>query len=66
MSKQQFDFKSFKKDARSRLKKGDSLLGKEGVLPPLLREFLEEALEGELEAHIEETAAPNRKNVSIR
>ena len=62
MSKQQFDFEAFKKDARSRLKKGDSLLGKEGVLTPLLKEFLEEALEGELEAHIEETDSPNRKN----
>jgi putative transposase len=37
-------------------------LGKEGVLTPLLKEFLEGALEGELEAHIEESEEANRKN----
>jgi len=37
-------------------------LGKEGVLTPLLKEFLEGALEGELEAHIEEGEEANRKN----
>jgi putative transposase len=52
MNNQSFDFDAFKKSASSRLKQGDSLLGKEGVLTPLLKEFLEEALFGELEAHI--------------
>lgn len=56
-----FDFEAFKKDAAQRLKAGDSLLGKEGVLTPLLKDFLEEALSGELDAHIEEQK-PNRKN----
>lgn len=37
-------------------------MGKEGVLTPLLKEFLEGALEGELEAHIEEGEEANRKN----
>ena len=37
-------------------------MGKEGVLTPLLKEFLEGALEGELEAHIEESEEANRKN----
>jgi putative transposase len=62
MEKKQFDFESFKKEAAQRLKKGDSLLGKEGVLTPLLKEFLEESLDGELEAHIDEGTDPNRKN----
>jgi transposase-like protein len=62
MTKQKFDFEVFKKEAAERLKKGDSLLGKEGVLTPLLKEFLEESLDGELEAHIEENPEPNRKN----
>ncbi|MES1221432.1 MAG: IS256 family transposase [Bacteroidota bacterium] len=44
------------------MKNGDTLLGKEGVLTPLLKEFLEGALEGELEAHIEENEDANRKN----
>lgn len=38
------------------------MLGKEGVFTPLLKQFLEEAMNGELEAHIEEEEAPNRKN----
>lgn len=38
------------------------MLGKDGVFTPLLKEFLEEAMNGELEAHIEEQEEPNRKN----
>jgi putative transposase len=62
MEKQSFDFESFKKQAAARLKNGETLLGKDGVFTPLLKEFLEEALEGELEAHIEQQEDPNRKN----
>jgi len=61
MEKGKFDYESFKKSATQRLKQGDSLLGKEGVFTPLLKEFLEEALSGELDAHLEEEV-PNRKN----
>lgn len=61
-SKPSFDFEAFKKQAASRLKKGETLLGKDGVFTPLIKEFLEEAMEGELEAHIEVSDAPNRKN----
>jgi transposase-like protein len=60
--KQAFDFEAFKKQAATRLKNGETLLGKEGVFTPLLKEFLEEALDGELETHIEEQEEPNRKN----
>ena len=60
--KQSFDFEAFKKQAASRIKKGETLLGKDGVFTPLLKEFLEEAMNGELEAHIEEQEEPNRKN----
>jgi len=62
MEKQGFDFEAFKKEAASRLKKGETLLGKDGVFTPLLKEFLEEVMDGELEAHIEEDETPNRKN----
>jgi putative transposase len=62
MEKKNFDFETFKKDAANRLKNGDTLLGKEGVLTPLLKEFLEEAMEGELDAHLDEDEKPNRKN----
>lgn len=61
MRKDKFDFETFKKTAAHRLKQGDSLLGREGVLTPLLKDFLEEALSGELEAHLEDEK-PNRKN----
>ncbi|WOK04584.1 IS256 family transposase [Imperialibacter roseus] len=61
MEKGKFDYESFKKSATQRLKQGDSLLGKEGVFTPLLKEFLEEALSGELDAHLDEEV-PNRKN----
>lgn len=60
--KSTFDFEAFKKQAASRLKKGESLLGKDGVFTPLIKTFLEEAMDGELEAHIEADEAPNRKN----
>lgn len=42
-----------------RLKAGKGFLGCEGVFPPLIKSFLEEALEGELEAHIVEKDLPN-------
>lgn len=66
MEKKPFDYEAFKKEARSRLKNGQTLLGKEGVFTPLLKEFLEEAMEGELEAHIEEDEEPNRKTERVK
>lgn len=64
--KQSFDFEAFKKQAAERIKKGDTLLGKEGVLTPLLKEFLEASLEGEIESHLEENEQSNRKNGKSR
>lgn len=43
-SKPSLDFEAFKKQAATRLKKGETLLGKDGVFTPLIKEFLEEAL----------------------
>jgi putative transposase len=62
MEKKKFDYEAFKKEAAERLKNGGSVLGRDGVFTPLFKEFLEEALDGELEAHIEEDPVPNRKN----
>lgn len=64
--KQSFDFEAFKKQAAERIKKGDTLLGKEGVLTPLLKEFLEASLEGEIESHLEENEQSNRRNGKSR
>jgi putative transposase len=36
-----FDFKQFKQEAISKLKLGESLTGKDGILTPLLKEILE-------------------------
>jgi len=57
-----FDFEAFKKEAMERLKAGKGLLGTEGAFTPLIKTFLEEALEGELETHIDTDDLPNRKN----
>lgn len=66
MDKTTFDFESFKKQAADRLKAGDWFFGRDGVLTPLLKEFVEEALDGELDAHLElesdAPARPNRRN----
>lgn len=43
MERENFDFESFKKQAAAKLKAGGSLLGREGVLTPLLKEFLEQS-----------------------
>ena len=61
-NKPAFYFEAFKKQAAARLKKGATLLGNEGVFTPLIKEFLEEALDGELEAHIGSQEESNRKN----
>lgn len=62
--KEQFDFDKFEGEAIERLKKGEALLGKEGIMTPLLKRFLEKALEGEMEAHLDskERKEGNRRN----
>lgn len=59
-----FDFDSFSQEAIQRLKQGEELTGKEGILTPLIKKILEQALEAELSQHFKdaETAAPNRRN----
>jgi transposase-like protein len=66
MEEKGFDFEGFKKGAMERLKAGKGLLGAEGALTPLVKEFLEEALAGELEGHLAEKEEGNRKNGSNR
>ena len=58
MEKDKFNFEAFKEDAKA----GQGLLGAEGAFTALMKNFLEEILEGELEAHISESEHPNRKN----
>jgi len=59
-----FNFEAFSQQAIERLKQGEELTGKEGILTPLIKKILEQALEAELAQHLgdAEPAAPNRRN----
>ena len=60
--KEKFDYNKFKEEARKQLLEGGSLLGSEGAFTSLLKDFLEESLDGELDAHLEEESSKNRRN----
>ena len=64
--KKTLDCEKFKQSFVSRFKESKQLLGKDGALTPLIKEFLEEALVGELGAHIESGEEPNGKTESFR
>jgi putative transposase len=60
-----FNYSDFKAEAIEKIKLGQPLTGKGGILTPLLKELLESALEGELDAHLlenRETGVSNRRN----
>ena len=60
-----FNYSQFKAEAIEKIKAGQPLTGKGGILTPLLKELLESALEGELDAHLlenREAGISNRRN----
>ena len=57
-----FDFAAFEQQAMQQLKEGKPLKGKDGVLAPLIKRLVEAGLEGELDAHLSEDTAKNRRN----
>ncbi|GAB3283527.1 IS256 family transposase [Larkinella harenae] len=62
---EQFDFERFKAQAIDGLYAGKSLMGENGVFAPLLKHFLETALQGEMDLHLQEgqaTGLANRRN----
>jgi transposase-like protein len=64
-----FNFNDFKSTAIDKLKSGQSLTGKDGILTPLIKEILEAALDGEIESHLsncEEQNQPNRRNGTMK
>jgi putative transposase len=64
-----FDFSQFQKEAIEKLKSGQSLTGKDGILTPLIKEILEAALEGEMDSHLSECKTqdqPNRRNGKLK
>jgi transposase-like protein len=65
MDNKEFDFEAFKKQAIEGMYAGKPLNGEKGIFAPLLKHFLEAALEGELQSHLQEEKASglaNRKN----
>ncbi|MCZ8023294.1 MAG: IS256 family transposase [Microcystis sp. LE19-251.1A] len=62
--KEQFNLEEIKKKALEQFRSGKSLYGKDGAFGPMLKSFLEAAIEGELDAHLdyEERKGGNRKN----
>jgi putative transposase len=61
---EQFDLEEIKKKALEQFRSGKSLYGKDGAFAPMLKSFLEAALEGELDSHldVDERKEGNRKN----
>lgn len=61
----EFDFNEFQKEAIGKLKTGQSLTGKDGILTPLIKQLIEASLEGELDVHLnecKEEGLANRRN----
>lgn len=62
--KESFDYEALKKKTLEQFRSGKDLFSKGGAFAPLLKEFLEAALQGELEEHLEgeDEEQQNRKN----
>jgi len=58
------DYKDLQKKALEQFKTGKSLFGKDGAFAPMLKQFIEAALEAEMEAHLgeEERSTGNKRN----
>jgi len=59
-----FDFSAFQSEAIKKLQSGAPITGKDGVMTPLLKMFLEKALDSELSHHLDDTERKqgNRRN----
>ena len=59
------ELNEFEQEAVERLKNGDKLSGKDGILAPLIKRIVEASLEGELDVHLSESkeaGLSNRRN----
>jgi putative transposase len=58
------EYEQMKKRALEQLRSGKSLYGKDSAFAPLLKSFLDAALEAELDSHLDEAerSSGNRKN----
>ncbi len=64
MKEEKFDFEEFAREAGKQLRSGKPFTGKDGVFTPLIKRILEASLEGELDAHLNQSREPasNRRN----
>jgi len=62
--KDNMSMEEFRKQASELLRQGKPLTGKDGIFTPLLKQVIEASLEGEMDAHLEETRedGKNRRN----
>lgn len=59
-----FDYEAFRQETIAKMMAGEKeLTGKDGLLAPLLKDLLDAALSGEIQAHVEQNR-PNRRNGS--
>src|SRR5690625_4455757 len=54
MKREEFNLEEIEKKAIEQFKTGKSLFGSDGAFAPLLKRFIEKALEAEMEAHLDE------------
>jgi hypothetical protein len=59
-------YTSFEQETLEQLKAWKTLEGKYGILVPLIKRLVEAGLEGELDIHLEEDPAANRRNGKMR
>ena len=64
MKEKNEEYEALKKKALELFKRGEPLLGKDGAFAPLLKEFLESALDAEVDEHLDEgeRIRGNRRN----
>lgn len=64
MSQEELDLEQIEKKALEQFKTGKSLFGSDGAFAPLLKRFIEKALEAEMEAHLDEQerSSGNKRN----
>ncbi len=63
-NEESLDYEQMKQKALEQLRSGKSLYGKDGAFAPLLKSFLDAALEAEMETHLDEAerSTGNRRN----
>lgn len=59
--KESFDYEALKKKTLEQFRSGKSLFGKDGAFAPLLQDFLESALQSEMDEHLTDEERFNRK-----